>query len=257
MKSFTDLTNNNGLRLELHLPDEGAFPLFIYFHGGGLVGGGVTSCRNFAETLCKRGIGVLGVQYHLYPKEGCGDVHYPMYIDDCAAAVSWAFRHIAEYGTCTGIYAGGSSAGGYISMMLCFDKSFLGKYGIAPTQLAGFVHDAGQPTAHFNVLKRDRGLDSRRVIVDETAPLYHIGADPEYPPMLIIVSDQDMENRFEQTQLVLSTLRHFGHTEKNGIYYRLENGKHCAYVYQSDEDGEAKFGKMVDEFVKKTQAAKQ
>ena len=253
MRIIQNLTAKTGLRLELRLPDEGPFALFIYFHGGGLEKGGISSCHYFSETLCKRGIGVMGVQYHLYPPDGGDAVRYPMYLDDCAAAVAYAFDHIAEYGECTGIFAGGSSAGGYISMMLCFDKSFLGKYGIAPTQLAGFVHDAGQPTAHFNVLKRDRGLDGRRVIVDETAPLYHIGEDEKYPPMLIIVSDQDMENRLEQTELVMSTLRHFGHTEKNGIYYRLEHGTHCAYVYQSDDDGEAKFGKMVAEFVEKVE----
>ena len=256
MRVIQKIVGKTGLGLELRLPDEGPFDLFIYFHGGGIEKGGIGSAHYFTETLCKHGIGVMGVQYHLYPKDGGDAVHYPMFLDDCAAAVAWAFEHIAEYGECTGIYAGGSSAGGYISMMLCFAKDFLGKYGVQPTQLAGFVHDAGQPTAHFNVLKKDRGMDGRRVIVDETAPLYYIGADPEYPPMLFIVSDQDMENRFEQIQLVLSTLRHFGHTEKNGIYYRLENGTHCAYVYKSDENGDAIFGNMVADFVAKTKAAR-
>ena len=46
-------------------------------------------------------------------------------------------------------------------MMLCFDKKYLGIHGIKPTDIAGFVHDAGQPTAHFNVLK-SRRIDSRQ-----------------------------------------------------------------------------------------------
>ena len=254
MRSLTELYNENGLKLELHLPETDGFPLFIYFHGGGLVGGGVTACRNFAETLCKRGIAVLGVQYHLYPKDGCGDVHYPMYIDDCAAAIRWAFDHIGEYGRCTGIYAGGSSAGGYISMMLCFDKTFLAKYGIAPTDLAGFIHDAGQPTAHFNVIAKERGMDHRRVIVDETAPLYHIGEDKTYPPMIFFVSDHDMENRPEQTQLVISTLRHFGHTEKNGIHYKLLEGTHNQTFFDKDENGDSLLGLLIEDFIKMIEA---
>ena len=254
MRSYTDLLSDNGLKLELHLPENGVFPLFIYFHGGGLVGGGVTACRNFAETLCKRGIGVLGVQYHLYPKEGCGDVHYPMYIDDCAAAVKWAFEHIGEYGDCTGIYAGGSSAGGYISMMLCFDKTHLAKYGIAPTDLAGFIHDAGQPTAHFNVLKKERGVDHRRVIVDETAPLYYVGMDAAYPPMIFFVSDHDMENRLEQTELMLSTLRHFGHTEENGIHHKLLVGTHNQTFFDKDENGDSLLGLLIEDFIKMIEA---
>ena len=257
MRSYTELRNDNGLALELHLPEEGAFPLFIYFHGGGLTGGGVTACRNFAETLASRGIGVLGVQYHLYPKEGCGEVRYPMYIDDCAAAISWAFRHIGEYGDCCGIYAGGSSAGGYISMMLCFDKSHLAKYGIAPTELAGFIHDAGQPTTHFNVLAKEYGLDHRRLIVDERAPLYHVGTDAAYPPMIFFVSDHDMQNRLEQTELMLSTLRHFGHTEESGIHHKLLEGTHNETFFKKDENGDSLLGLLIHEFIQTIEAKKQ
>ena len=77
-------------------------------------------------------------------------------------------------------------------MMLCFDRRWLAVHGLSPMDFSGFIHDAGQPTAHFTVLKY-RGIDSRRVIVDETAPLYHIGVDETYPPMRFLVSDHDME----------------------------------------------------------------
>lgn len=50
-------------------------------------------------------------------------------------------------------FHGGSSAGGYISQMLCFDKTWLSKHGIKATDISGFIHDAGQPTCHFNVLR--------------------------------------------------------------------------------------------------------
>ncbi|MBO7762620.1 MAG: alpha/beta hydrolase [Clostridia bacterium] len=253
MRSYQGLTYRGDLDMELHLPDEGPFSLFVYFHGGGLQGGG-TYCKPFATTLCKRGIGVLSVQYRMYPKEGCGEVRYPMYIDDCAAAIRWAFDHIGEYGECRGIYAGGSSAGGYLSMSLCFNKAHLAAYGLTPTDLAGFIHDAGQPTTHFNLLAKEDGVDGRRVIVDERAPLYHVGIDPVYAPMLIIVSDADMQNRPEQTTLLLSTLRHFGHTEESGVYYRLMHGTHCSYVYETDEDGEGVFGKMIAEFIETVEA---
>ena len=59
MRIIKDLTAKTGLRLELRLPDEGPFALFIYFHGGGLQNGGISSCHYFSETLCKRGIGVM------------------------------------------------------------------------------------------------------------------------------------------------------------------------------------------------------
>ena len=66
-------------------------------------------------------------------------------------------------------------------MMLCFDKRYLQSVGLSNDDIAGYWHDAGQPTSHFNVLKYS-GKDSRRVIVDETAPLYFIGLEEKYLP---------------------------------------------------------------------------
>ena len=155
---------------------------------------------------------------------------------------------MSRYGKVKNIFVGGSSAGGYLSKMLCFDKRWLAPYGIKPTDIAGFYHDAGQPTCHFNVL-RERGIDSRRVIVDDSAPLYHIGEDSGYPPMLILVSDHDMENRYEQTMLLISTLKHFGHTDT--VTLKIMHGTHCSYVDALDQDGESVLGKAVLDFVRK------
>ena len=133
-------------------------------------------------------------------------------------------------------------------MMLCFDKSWLGKHDISPMKIAGFIHDAGQPTAHFTVLKYS-GIDSKRVIVNEMAPLYHIGVDEEYPPMLFIVSDNDMQNRYEQTMLVMSTLKHFGH-EGDNVKLVVMHGRHCQYTHDFDENQNNVFGKLVVDYIK-------
>ena len=93
-----------------------------------------------------------------------------------------------------------------------------------------------------------KGIDSRRVIVDETAPLYYIGLAEEYQPMLFIVGDNDMENRLEQTELVLSTLKHFEHSNAT---LKIMNGEHCQYVSQIDENSNSVFGKIVYDFINK------
>ena len=100
---------------------------------------------------------------------------------------------------------------------------------------------------HFNVLA-ERGLDSRRVIVDETAPLYFVGLAESYSPMLVIYSDNDMVNRPQQTEVLLTTLRHFGY-DQSKISVILKNGKHCAYVGRIDESGESEFAKMIAPFI--------
>ncbi len=215
--------------LDLYLPDGDCKAVFVYMHGGGLIVPEPHNlkCHPFIVDLCANGVGVATIEYRGFPR-----FKYPDFIEDGAAAVAWVKQHIKEYADCDKILVGGSSAGGYLSMMLCFDKKYLGIYDIAPTDLAGFIHDAGQPTAHFNVLK-SQGIDSRRIIVDETAPLYHIGVDKEYPPMVFIVSDNDMENRYEQTMLVMSTLKHFRYDESK-YYCEVEHGGHCHYTGMDD-----------------------
>lgn len=231
-------------KLDLYLPDAESFPLFVYFHGGGLEKGSKSGFAKVAAWLCERGVASASVEYRMYP-----DARYPDFLLDAAEAVAYLKSHISEYGNCTELYVGGSSAGGYISQMLCFDDSWLAPYGIKPTDIDGFVHDAGQPTCHFNVLKYS-GIDSRRVIIDETAPLYHVGVAERYPRMYIIVSDDDMVNRYEQTSVLMTALRHFGY-DMEKVSYTLMNGKHCAYCKAFTEDGESVFGRMILDFIEK------
>jgi hypothetical protein len=248
MRSFCDIQygklGHAMQKLDIHLPDDGnEFPIFVYFHGGGIVNGDKAELHSI-KTVVSRGIGFVSVNYRLFP-----EAKYPEFIEDSAAAVAWTFKHIKEYCTPKGIYVGGSSAGGYLSMMLCFDKRWLAPHSLYPTDIAGYIHDAGQPTAHFTVLKHE-GYDPRRVIVNEMAPLYHIGVDANYSPMLFIVSDNDMQNRYEQTMLVLSTLKHFGHEEPE-IQCKVMHGTHCHYTKNSalDENGVSPFGTIVADYI--------
>lgn len=245
MKSIMDIcySQEADQYLDLHLPECDRFPVFLYFHGGGIEKGDKAAQRNdaFIKHLTDKGIAVASANYRMYPT-----AKYPEFIEDAAAATAWVFANVKTYGEVTGIYVGGSSAGGYLSQMLCFDKHYLAEHGIAPMDITGFIHDAGQPTAHFNVL-RERGIDSRRVIIDESAPLYYVGADEQYPPMLVIVSDKDIKNRYEQTMLLLSTLKHFGLDEN--VKLQMMRSSHCAYVGKVDENGVSIFGKLVSDFI--------
>lgn len=247
MISKYDIAYKDNLALDIHLPECEEFDLFVYFHGGGLCRGDKSRAEVFAETLAKGGIATASVNYRMYP-----DAKYPDFIEDAACAIKWLKDNAQQWGRVKRLFVGGSSAGGYISMMLCFDKRYLGTVGMQPTDIDGYIHDAGQPTAHFNVLK-ELGKDSRRVIVDETAPMYFVGLEEKYAPMLFIVSDNDMFGRYEQTMLMIKTLEHFGHKET--VFLQLMNGKHCAYVYAADDQGISVFGKAILSFVEKLDAA--
>ena len=240
---YSEIDSSAAHQLDLYLPDAPSFPLFVYFHGGGLVKGSKSGFTKVAAWLVSQGVGVASVEYRMYP-----DAKYPDFLLDAAESIGYLRFHISEYGECTGFYVGGSSAGGYISMMLCFDDRWLSPYGIKPTDIDGFVHDAGQPTCHFNVLKYS-GIDSRRVIIDETAPLYHVGVAPCYPRMYIIVSDHDMTNRLEQTSVLMTALRQFGY-DMEKVSYTLMQGTHCAYCSRFTEQGESVFGRMILDFIR-------
>ena len=244
MKTFFNVCYNKKTEqhLDIYLPESAEFSVLLYFHGGGLENGDKADQKIFFEHMASHGVAVVSANYRMYPHAA-----YPDFLLDAADAVAYVFENIGKYGKINGIYVGGSSAGGYLSQMLCFDKNWLFKHGIKPTDISGFIHDAGQPTCHFNVL-RERGLDTRRVIVDDSAPLYHIGKDERYAPMLIIVSDDDMQNRYEQTLLLISTLKHFGHSEN--VHFKVMNGGHCDYVNAVDQNGESVFGRIVAAFIK-------
>lgn len=245
MKCITDIcySLDSKQSLDIHLPECDSFPVFIYFHGGALTFGDKADQKAIFSYLTAHGVAVVSANYRMYPT-----AKYPDYLVDAAAAVAWVFENIGQYGSIKGIYVGGSSAGGYISQMLCFDDRLLEKHGIRPMDIAGFVHDAGQPTCHFNVLQ-ERGMDTRRVIIDDSAPLYHIRQDQQYPPMLIIVADKDLQNRYEQTMLLISTLKHFGYTE--GIQLQVMHSNHCGYVDSVDQNGDSVFGKLVLPFIER------
>lgn len=220
---FTASNGTVGL-LDLYFPiGNSVFPLLIFFYGGGLEGGAKEDMTFLAKEFAGSGIAVATPNYRLYPH-----ISYPVFIEDAAKSISWLMEHINEYFICKNIFIGGHSAGAYIAMMLCFDRSYLSVQGVNSDDFSGYIFCSGQPTTHFNVLKY-RGEDSRRVIIDEAAPIYHISS--KGAPLQIICTDADIENRLEQTQLMVSTLKHFGY-EKEVDFQLLRGYDHGNYLQQ-------------------------
>lgn len=228
--------------LDIYLPDCEQFPVVIYFHYGGFTRGDKTGYK-FIPQLVEKGIAVISANYRLYP-----EASFPDFIRDGAMAVSWAYKHMQEYGEVTDYFIGGSSAGGYLTAMLCFDKKYLKMHGIDSDKVTGYIMDAAQPTTHFNVMV-ERGFDKRKVAIDDAAPIYHITDERHYPPMQIIVAEYDLQNRPEQNTLLVSTMKHFGHDMSNVDYRMIPGYKHVGYVNAFDEDGRSIFANIIYEFI--------
>lgn len=232
MRSKLDLsyndTGNSACRLDLHEPDGACRALYVYFHGGGLEAGDKGGQQNMIHALTDAGVAVASANYRMYP-----DARYPDFLEDAADAVAWGYRWAKREGI--PVFVGGSSAGAYLTMMLCF-APWLSRAGVRAEKIAGFVFDAGQPTAHFNVL-RERGVDTRRVIVDEAAPLYHVRDARPGRPLLFFVAEQDMPGRLEQNALLHRTLLHFEYPEDRVIWHDMRGYGHCAYCEDTLPDG--------------------
>ena len=226
--------------LDIYLPDGETRAILFYMNGGGLENGKKEEPRQEGEYLAEKGYAFVSADYRMYPH-----AVYPDFINDAAEAVAFTKRKLRELTGCDKIYVGGSSAGAYLSMMLCFDKRYYAAVGLRPFDIAGYFHDAGQPTKHFKVLKNS-GIDPRRVIVDETAPLYHVGTEESYPPMRFIVSDNDMTCRYEQTMLMMKTLSHFGFCRYD---HRVMHGTHCHYLHTPEADGLSTAAHLMEDFL--------
>jgi acetyl esterase/lipase len=246
---------NDGVRLlDLYLPETGRlrppWPLLVFFHGGGLENGSRKEGEiNALKGLGERGIAVVSADYRLYPRAA-----FPDYVRDAAEAAAFALNHGKDKNLFGDIYIGGSSAGAYLAMLLCFDGRYLGEAGIDHRRIKGYVFDAGQPTVHFRVLK-ERGLDERRVRIDEAAPLYHLDeqfmARGHQPELLILTADNDMPCRYEQNLVLIKTLEHFGY-DMSKVHFRLMRGySHCGYVEAKDSAGAYIYGDMLEGFIRK------
>jgi acetyl esterase len=105
------------LPLRIYTPEgAGAFPVFIYLHGGGWVFGTIDQsdnvCRYFTRTV---GCIVISVDYRLAPKH-----KFPAAVEDAYCATQWVAENAKHIkGDPSRIAIGGASAGGNIAAGVC------------------------------------------------------------------------------------------------------------------------------------------
>lgn len=191
------------------------FSTVVWFHGGGITAG----AKEIPKALMEKGLAVIGVDYRLSPS-----VKAPLYIEDAAAAVAWAFGHIASYnGSNKLIFVSGHSAGGYLGMMITLDKKYLAKYNVDANNIAALIPFSGQAITHFTV-RQEKGIKETQPVIDEYAPLYHVRADA--PPMILITGDRELEllGRYEENAYLARMMKLTGH--KQTTLYELEGYDH-------------------------------
>jgi acetyl esterase len=94
----------------------GPQPLIVYYHGGGFVICDLETHDAPCRLLCRHaGAHVLSVDYRLAPENP-----FPASVDDCQAALHWAFEHVEELGADPSrIAVAGDSAGANLATVVC------------------------------------------------------------------------------------------------------------------------------------------
>jgi acetyl esterase/lipase len=192
-------------RLDLYYPQNvKGYPTIVWFHGGGLTGGG----KSIPTALMNKGVAVVAANYRLSPRAKA-----PEYVEDAASAVAWTFVNIEKYGgSRKRIFVSGHSAGGYLTSMIGLDKRWLKAHKIDADEIAGLVPFSGQAVTH-STIRRERGIDARRPVIDDLAPLYHVRKDA--PPLLLITGDRDKEmlGRYEENAYFWRMMKEVGHPD--------------------------------------------
>lgn len=189
-------------KLDLYVPQHAkGFKTLVWIHGGGLEIGN----KEIPDELKASGIAVVAPNYRLAPRAKCPD-----YIRDVAAAVKWAVDHIAEYGgNPSQVYVAGHSAGGYLTLMLAMDKSYLAEYGIDADSIKGFFPVSGQGATPIAV-KKEFHIPASTPTVNQYAPLSHVRKLGT--KLVIYTGDRRLEqiSRFEENLYLKSALEGIG-----------------------------------------------
>lgn len=212
----TDGYRKERCKLDVYYPvRKKGFPTIVWFHGGGLEGGG----KHVPEMFMNQGFAVVAVNYRLSPK-----AQNPAYTEDAAAAVAWAYKHIEEYGgSPRRVFVTGHSAGGYLTLMVGLDKSYLQEYGVDADSIAAYLPISGQTVTHFTI-RKERSLPEGIPVIDQYAPCNKARKDT--PPFVLITGDRNLEmaDRYEENALLASVLKNIGN--KKVSLYELQGFDH-------------------------------
>ena len=212
----SDAYINERCVLDIYYPkNKKGFATIVWIHGGGLA----SFQKEIPKELKNKGVAIIGINYRLYPK-----VKAPVYIEDAAAAVAWAFKNIQKFGGNEDlIFISGHSAGGYLASMIGLDKKWLAKHNIDANNIAGLIPFSGHAITHFTV-REERDIPGTQPVVDDLAPLYHVRADA--PPLLLITGDRELEllGRYEENAYLMRMMKVVGHTKT--VLYELEGYGH-------------------------------
>lgn len=224
--------------------------VLIFVHGGGWLSGDKKQYREMASNLADNGLTVVLVNYRLSPT-----VKFPSHIEDVASAIHWAKSSIGRYnGNKENIYLMGHSAGGHLISLLLFDKSYLEKNEMSPTDIAGAITISGV----FEIKPQEGGATRKYLGMvfgenetnwEKATCKNHIDTETKnmIPPFLISWGKEETKLIVDESQNIINELN------DNEIEFQsfiFESKNH--YAFKDDlTDSESEFYKLLMRFMGK------
>lgn len=159
--------------------------MVVFFYGGSWSSGDREDYRFVGEALASQGVVAVVADYRLSP-----EFRYPVFVQDSASAMRWAFDHAGDHGVSQArIFVMGHSAGAYNAAMLALDKRWLEAVDLAPSRLAGWIGLAG-PYDFLPIKdKKTQAAFNWPDTPKDSQPLFH--ASSASPPALLLAPVHD------------------------------------------------------------------
>ena len=169
-------------RLDVYAPTgaRGPWPVVVFFYGGAWSEGDRRDFGFVGRWLAAEGYVVVVPDYGIIP-----EIEYPVFLEDCAAAVSWALAHAGGHGgDARRLALMGHSAGAYNAVMMALE----GRYGVA-----GDVRAVVGLSGPYDFYPFDVPISIRtfREAADPLATQPVNLVTPAAPPMLLASGDDD------------------------------------------------------------------
>ncbi len=210
------------LKLDIAYPKEGdgPFPVVVFIHGGGWVGGNRQSMEKSIETMAGRGYVAATISYRFAPK-----ARFPAQIEDCKAAIRWLRAQAKKYHLNPDrIGVVGSSAGGHLACLLGLTEKKDGLEGkggnpeqssqvqavvsfFGPTDL---TRENWSPVVVKNNLTPLLGgsLSEKKELYQRASPVTYIHKGA--PPFLVFHGDKDTVVPLDQSKQLVEKLQASG-----------------------------------------------
>jgi acetyl esterase/lipase len=195
-------------RLDVYIPSAKPKGVVVFGYGGGFLDGNKDEYGFVGEAFTSLGYLTIIYDYRLNP-----EVTFPLYLQDAALAVRWAFDHAKDFDAPQKIILAGHSAGAYLAAMLSSNKTYLNQVRLNPKDIflticfsGGFqFFDPKQKANGGFITSEIQKVFGSQKTYQETQPIRYVDGDE--PPFLIVHGAEDQVLSVQQARQFVARLK--------------------------------------------------